>query len=207
MSSLLIENSGRCLRGLNKAPLPKARIEPEHPLDSPEPLATLDAPDLIARYEVEPIPSMSHKVLAKGNFGTVTRAFDPRKPKNQTAVKWFAFSTDWNMFRREVQALITLQQPCIVKLLGWSRRRSNSFEFWMKLASNGGLGDRLEYGSQATLGFFRNPAREAVIICDIVTVMKYIHSHGIIHRDLMPANIMLGEHGRGIIANAVGWNI
>jgi serine/threonine protein kinase len=157
--------------------------------------------NLIARYEVEPIPLTAGMFLGSGTYGEVTSQQVPNQPKTRIALKQFSSSTDWSSFVREVESLVQLRHPCIVQFLGWSRRDSHSVEIQTKLATNGTLSDYLSQGRRGHLGLFLDATRQARLICDIVMGMKYIHSRGFMHRDLTPSNILLDEDWRGVICD------
>jgi serine/threonine protein kinase len=71
----------------------------------------------------------------------------------------------------------------------------------MKSAANGSLTDHLAGRSLSHLGLLRDRTRQAGIICDIVLGMRYIHSQGVIHRDLKPDNVLIDELGRALICD------
>jgi serine/threonine protein kinase len=157
--------------------------------------------DLIGRYEVEPSQSMIGKILGQGTFARVTREKDPNDPANAIAVKRFDWSTGWSSFMREVTTLIRLKHPCIVQILGWSQRGARSFAIRMPVAVGGALSDYIGCGRLALLGRLQDPTRQACIICDIVLGMKWVHSHGMMHRDLKPLNILVDKNWRAVICD------
>jgi hypothetical protein len=201
--SLLVDNAARCFRALDKPPSPKREIERKPPVPSYQSVAGLDMVRLIHSLETGPIGTMSQRNLGEGSFGKVTREKDPQNPENEIAVKWFWGFTDWSSFLREVETLVKLRHPCVVQIVSWSGRDRNSgiFEIRMKLAANGALRHYLGHGRHAYLGRFQDATAKARLICDIVMGMKYVHSKGIIHRDLNPANILLDESWRGVIGD------
>jgi serine/threonine protein kinase len=157
--------------------------------------------NLMARYEVEPIPLTAGMFLGSGTYGEVTSQQVPNQPKTRIALKQFSSSTALSSFVREVESLVQLRHPCIVRFLGWSRRDSHSTEIQTKLATNGTLSDYLSQGARASLGLFLDATRQGRLICDIVMGMKYVHSRGFMHRDLKPSNILLDEDWRGVICD------
>jgi TPR repeat protein len=199
--SMLATNAIRCIRGLNKLPPEKATPEQEQPLTADESVVQITLLDIIAGYQVESLGPANGRILGEGASGRVTCERHPKRPENQIAVKRFQAFTKWSLFMREVEALVKLRHPCIVPILGWSRRDSNLLEIQMKYAANGALSDHLGHGSRAHLGLLRDPTRRARLLCEIVMGMEYIHSRGLIHRDLKPANILLDEDLRVMICD------
>jgi serine/threonine protein kinase len=197
---LFTVNSDRCLRGLNKLPFRTEEIEVGQTVNLRHSTMLHDMADLIVSYKVDPIQLRNGEVLGTGSSGRVTRQKDPRNPENRIAVKHLE-GADWSLFVREIAALVRLQHPCIVQIFGWSRVSSNSFEIWMQLAPNGPLTYHLPRGRHVLLGFLRDSTRKARLICDIVIGMRYVHSCGMIHRDLKPDNILLDANGRGLICD------
>jgi serine/threonine protein kinase len=47
----------------------------------------------------------------------------------------------------------------------------------------------------------RSPTGKAIIVCGIVLGMRYIHSRGLIHRDLKPTNILVNADGHALIGD------
>jgi serine/threonine protein kinase len=99
---------------------------------------------------------------------------------------------------REVTALIKVQHPCVIPILGWFREGVNSFGIVMKFASNGALSAHLRRNGPSPL---RNPTRQGILICDIIMGMRFIHEQGFMHRDLKPLKILLDHDWRGLISD------
>jgi serine/threonine protein kinase len=203
-NSLFVDHSNRCLRALNKPPLPKPKIKLDPTPELPKSLPEVDIFDVIARLEVAPIRSNRTddkiRFLGRGGFGEVRCEKDPKNPETQIAVKKIPRSADSASFVREVETLEKLRHPCVVAIHGWSRT-SKSFEIHLQFAVNGALSDHLELGNRAYLRVLGDATRQARLISDIVLGMKYVHSRGIIHRDLKPANILINERWRGLLCD------
>jgi WNK lysine deficient protein kinase len=93
-------------------------------------------------------------------------------------------------FLREVEALFTLNHPCIVSLKGYCLPRGREGG---KLVTEyvGTLKSVLCLGSKAPRWW--TVGRKVGSIIGIVLGMKYIHSKGFIHRDLKPENIFIDD--------------
>ncbi len=102
-----------------------------------------------------------------------------RSPGNPTAVE---------RFLAEVRALARLDNPHIVKVFATDFYRHQPF-FTMEYAPGGTLAERV-----TVEGPF-DPVRAARLIATIARAVQVAHSAHILHRDLKPNNILLGENG------------
>ena len=90
--------------------------------------------------------------------------------------------------RAEVRAASRLDHPCIVALLDWGEDRECLYLVWelvegpsfLEVLRGGGAGDR------------------AVVRAgeDVLAALAHAHDRGVVHRDVKPANILLGPDGR-----------
>jgi hypothetical protein len=87
-------------------------------------------------------------------------------------------------FRREAEALAWLDHPNIVPVYAVDEYQGRPF-LVMKFYSGGSLARR-------PFGEAREPARLVEIVARAV---QHAHDHGILHRDVKPANILLDEQG------------
>jgi serine/threonine-protein kinase len=86
---------------------------------------------------------------------------------------------------REVEAAAALDHPNIVALYDWFADDDGSVLVWelVRGASLDQVGDRLGDGDVAAVGV------------ELLDALAYAHSQGIIHRDVKPQNVMLGDDG------------
>jgi serine/threonine protein kinase len=109
------------------------------------------------------------------------------------AVKFFEpdasqVSAASSAFFLEVDALVRLSHPCILRTVGYYLATEKSPpHIATEFAEGGSLREALP-----TL----NDTEKAVVVVGIVLGMKFMHSRGIIHRDLKPANILLDDRRR-----------
>jgi hypothetical protein len=196
--SFLTENSGRCFRALDQRHVPKPKIQETRPEIPSTRSAGFVPVGLICTYEVPPVRSATLAWLGRGGFGEVTLHANPKKQGSYVAVKRLSPGTRWSVLMREVEALIKLQHPCVIPILGWFRGAGDLFGIMMQFASNGALSTHLGPKGSGLLG---DPTRRGSIICDIVLGMRFIHEKGFMHRDLKPSNILLDENFRGLISD------
>jgi serine/threonine protein kinase len=105
-------------------------------------------------------------------------------------------------FIRELEVLIRLHHPCIVRILGRVFADiSRPAEIHTEYASNGSLRQALTDIAQGKNRPFWDPTGIGIIICGIVLGMRYVHLSGVVHRDLKPANILLRAEGYPMIGD------
>jgi serine/threonine protein kinase len=71
----------------------------------------------------------------------------------------------------------------------------------MEYASNGSLDRVLNLVRQGRKPSFWTPTGIGIIICGIVIGMRFMHSHGFVHQDLKPSNILINENCRTLIGD------
>ncbi len=86
---------------------------------------------------------------------------------------------------REVQAAGALDHPNIVALYDWFSDDDGSVLVWelVRGASLDQVGERLDDGDVVAVGV------------ELLDALAYAHSQGVIHRDVKPQNVMLGDDG------------
>jgi eukaryotic-like serine/threonine-protein kinase len=91
-------------------------------------------------------------------------------------------------FRREARVQAQLEHPSIVPVYDRGLDDSGREIFTMRRIDGRTLGDVLKEGEESVsslLGIFRQ----------VCLVVDYAHSRGVIHRDLKPDNILVGDYG------------
>ena len=154
----------------------------------PEPLATLQSA-LSGRYTVE-------RELGRGGMATVYLARDDRQAR-QVAIKVLhpdlSTALGPERFQREIEIASSLTHPNIVPLYE-SGEAAGSLYYVMPYIPGETLRARLDREKQL-------PLEDAIrIACEIAGALDYAHRHGVIHRDVKPANILL-EDGHAVIAD------
>lgn len=137
--------------------------------------------------------------LGEGGMATVYKAYDTRLERN-VALK--VLRTDQfipaqldmvlQRFEREAKSLAKLSNPNIVNILDFGEHEGMPY-LVMEYLPSGTLKKKL---GQAI------PWRESIqILLPVARGLSYAHHHGVIHRDVKPANILLNEDDRPILTD------
>ena len=137
--------------------------------------------------------------LGEGGMATVYKAYDIRLERN-VAVK--VLRTDQfipaqlhmvlQRFEREAKSLAKLSNPNIVNILDFGEHEGMPY-LVLEYLPGGTL--KQKTGSAV-------PWREALrVLLPVARGLAYAHSHGVIHRDVKPANILMNEDGRPVLTD------
>jgi serine/threonine protein kinase len=142
---------------------------------------------LSGRYRIE-------HMLGQGGMSDVFRAVDVTTGE-PVAVK-VVRSADPDLARRmaqEAKALARLEHPGLVRLLDAGVHDEQAF-LVMELVEGPTLAARLRRGPLS-------PSRTAMLGLTLADALAYVHAQGIVHRDVKPANILLGPESRVRLAD------
>jgi serine/threonine-protein kinase len=145
------------------------------------------APELkqLGRYAVD-------GVIGRGAMGAVYRGTDPASGRT-VAIKTLALAHEFNgaalvdaraRFAREAQTTARLQHPAIVAVLDSGEEQGLAY-IVMEHVAGQSLGD------YTATGHLLAPARVAAIGAQIADALGHAHQHGVIHRDVKPANVLV----------------
>lgn len=130
--------------------------------------------------------------LGKGSYGVVYKGVD-RETSDIVAVKIIPLSKSeeesFIQIQREVGALQDCKHPGIVQYLG-SYRSKDALWIVMEYCGGGSVADLM----RAT----DTPLEEKFIqyiVCETLKGLSYLHSRGLVHRDIKCGNILLTEGG------------
>jgi serine/threonine protein kinase len=186
---------------LNRGKLPNARHRQtvEAPQNtairskSPSGFAIASA---IATYRLPGIGLKGGIQIGNGASAVATLHNHPESGR-RIAVKHLSMTESRDKFLAEVGTMVKLNHPCVIRILGWSDSgHSTRREIHMEYAPNGTLRDLLDRARRGHPTLLGNPTGKAKAICNIVLGVRYVHSKGIVHRDLNPSNILFDEHWR-----------
>lgn len=97
-------------------------------------------------------------------------------------------------FRQEAQTIIGLGHPHLVRILDFGIRDGIPF-LVMNYAPNGSLRDLYPAGSRLPL------YRVVDLVKQTASVLQYAHDHQIVHRDIKPDNLLLGENNEVLLSD------
>ena len=146
--------------------------------DAPQPLSISGR--ILGDFELQ-------EELGRGGMGTVylARQISMNRlvaVKTIIAGPW-AGTREITRFLREVEAAARLDHPGIVPIYEFGQEQGYYF-FSMPRVNGPDLSSRLAAGPFS----FRESAE---LVCKLATALQYAHEHGIVHRDLTPANILI----------------
>jgi serine/threonine protein kinase len=135
--------------------------------------------------------------IARGGMGAVLRAAD-RDIRREIAVKYMLDGRDPKKkvrFIEEAQITGQLEHPNIVPVHELGADAHGRLFFTMKLVHGRSLREVLDElrgnprSAGSSLAWFLN------VFVNVCNALAYAHSRGVIHRDLKPGNIMVGDFG------------
>lgn len=129
-------------------------------------------------------------ILAEGGMGSIFQARQ-RDTGQPAAVKLlhagYAQHDEFvSRFIQEARAAGRLSHPNIVKVYNVGKTRNNRYYFTMELVRGSTLTQRIP-----TL----TPQEAARMFMEAADALEYAHRNGIIHRDIKPDNILIGQDG------------
>ncbi len=132
------------------------------------------------------------KLIGKGGMGTVYEAVDVESGQ-AAAVKVLSpsLASDEGFrtrFESEIESLKKLRHPNIVRLYGYGEQSGTLF-YAMELVHGTSLEEEICNGRRFD---WREVTEIAIKLC---RALKLAHDHGVIHRDMKPANVMLATDG------------
>ena len=138
------------------------------------------------------------ELLGRGGMGIVFRATETALDR-EVALKVLALDPllapeAYERFEREAKLAARLDHPNIVPIFSVGRRESIAF-YTMRLVRGGSVEEmldvrrRFEYDHAVT------------ILKDVAAALDYAHGRGVVHRDIKPGNILIGETGHALVAD------
>src|SRR5690242_2392771 len=157
-------------------------------------LAEVDAPHrswYLGNYEIL-------EQIGCGGMGVIYRARQRHSRRIVAVKRVLSYRADSHgalqRFRREAQAVASLDHPNILPIYEVSVSEDGLPFFSMKLAEKGSF-----HENAASL---RNQPRKCMeLMAKVARAVEYAHSRGVLHRDLKPGNILLDDRGEPLVSD------
>jgi tetratricopeptide (TPR) repeat protein len=149
---------------------------------------------------VDPTHYVFDGELARGGMGRILRARD-RRVGRTVAIKEL-LGADHELrarFEREARITARLQHPSIVNLLEAGRWPDGEPFYAMKLVAGRSLAAEIEARATLTERMGLLPS-----VIAVTEALAYAHQQRVIHRDLKPDNVLVGDHGETVV---IDWGI
>lgn len=144
----------------------------------------LNAPLLLQRYR-------PHTLIARGGSALVYEGIDETLGR-RVAIKVFSAGTDLERYGEELRLLAGLSHHGVVSIVDAGIDESTPSDprpfLVMELVRGRTIRDTLRHGSLSL-------RQVAEIGYEVAEALDYVHSQGVIHRDVTPSNIMLTDYG------------
>src|SRR5581483_6216501 len=143
----------------------------------------------------------NYKILEQigcGGMGVIYRA-EQRHSQRIVAIKRvLSYRADsrgaLGRFRREAQAVASLDHPNILPIYEVSESEDGLPFFSMKFAKKGSLRENIE-------SLREEPAKCVKLMAKVARAVEYAHSRGVLHRDLKPGNILLDDRNEPLVSD------
>src|SRR6266700_655597 len=157
-------------------------------------LAEVDAPHkswFLGNYEIL-------EQIGCGGMGVIYRARQRHSRRIVAVKRVLSYRADSHealeRFRREAQAVASLDHPNILPIYEVSESEDGLPFFSMKFAENGSL--------QENAPSLRNAPRTCVqLMAKVACAVEYAHSRGVLHRDIKPGNILLNDRSEPLVSD------
>jgi serine/threonine protein kinase len=150
-----------------------------------------DKPWQLGNYEIL-------EQIGYGGMGVIYRARQRHSRRIVAVKRVLSYRADsqgaLQRFRREAQAVASLDHPNILPIYEVSESEDGLPFFSMKFAEKGSL--------QENAAFLRNKPRKCVqLMAKVARAVEYAHSRGVLHRDIKPGNILLNDRGEPLVSD------
>ncbi len=149
-----------------------------------------------ARARPEPVLGryQLHELIGQGATARVYRASD-RRTGGEVALKEIVLQEGLaRRVRAEVRAAARLSHRSIARLLDWGQEGPTVYLAW-ELVDGPSLAELLMRSRPP------GPVRMLRIVADVLDGLAHAHSRGVVHRDVKPANVLVGSDGRARLAD------
>ena len=136
--------------------------------------------------------------IGRGGMGVIYRARQRHSGRIVALKRVVTYHADSHetlaRFRREAEAAASLDHPNILPVYEVSETEDRLPFFSMKFATGGSL-------RTGAFGIGGQPGECVRLMAKIARAIEYAHTHGILHRDLQPGNILLDARGEPLVSD------
>src|SRR5213079_864168 len=133
-----------------------------------------------------------------GGMGVIYRARQRHSRRIVAVKRVLSYRADSHgalqRFRREAQAVASLDHPNILPIYEVSESEDGVPFFSMKFATGGSL-------QKVGPALRAEPRRCVQLMAKVARAVEYAHNHGILHRDLKPGNILLDGRAEPLVSD------
>jgi serine/threonine protein kinase len=152
------------------------------------------SPEIISSIEglketIPDCPGFTAKLVGGKLFPSSVVSLEADSDGRLMAVKSAGSSVPIERVKRDVGILKRMNHPLIVKYFPNTMNHNSTIR--TEFAVNGSLANHLSDSQNINFSRLRGSTRIVKIITGIAVAMRYVHSQGIIHRNLTPDNILL----------------
>jgi TolB-like protein/tRNA A-37 threonylcarbamoyl transferase component Bud32 len=150
-----------------------------------------DKPWQLGNYEIL-------EQIGCGGMGVIYRARQRHSRRIVAVKRVLSYRADSHgalqRFRREAQAVASLDHPNILPIYEVSESEDGLPFFSMKFAEKGSLRENV-----ASLRY--EPRKCVQLMAKVARAVEYAHSRGVLHRDIKPGNILLNDRGEPLVSD------
>ena len=149
-------------------------------------MRALEVGDVLDGYRIEAL-------VARGGMASIFRAVDEASGEAVALkVPHLQYEADvvfWERFRREEEIALRLDHPNLVRARPSPREKTRLY-LVMEYVAGRSL-EALLWGGKPL------PASQAVdVALQLGEALAYLHAHGVVHHDVKPGNVLVGDSGR-----------
>src|SRR5947207_5279727 len=150
-----------------------------------------DKPWQLGNYEIL-------EQIGCGGMGVIYRARQRHSRRIVAVKRVLSYRADsqeaLERFRREAQAVASLDHPNILPIYEVSESKDGLPFFSMKLAEKGSLREN-------TASLREQPRKCVELMAKVARAVEYAHGRGVLHRDIKPGNILLNDRGEPLVSD------